>query len=85
MSATAKKKETYVTEDLLTELDVILEEKAETDELFDDFSDDLANMGPVDVIVFELSPEEKAAKDREDYMKRLRNDPQATLPDTVEK
>jgi len=76
-------KDSYVTPELMSELNDILEEEAEEKALFDDFSDELAELAPV-TITCDKNAERKASTDREDYLKERRKHPNATLPDSVE-
>lgn len=74
-------KDSYVTPDLLSELDDILEEEKAEKELFDDFSKDLSETAPSNV-----TPESNTdvTMGREEYLKERRKNPNLALPDSVE-
>lgn len=77
-----EKNTSYVTAELLDELNGILEEEAEEKALFDDFSEELEKSAPVMVKVDET--EDTAAVEREIYLKERRKYPGVGLPDSVE-
>ena len=71
------KKESFVTDDLLNELDGILEDDA----LFDDFSAELAKDAEVSI---PLKAETCQETDRERYLKERRKYSDRAIPDNVD-
>ena len=72
-----KKNQSYVTTDLLAELDGILEDEA----MFDDFSGELEKTAPVQI---PIKPSECTETERETYLKERRKHSDRALPDSVD-